>query len=253
MARRKRMEGPRRRQAIVEAARPLFARHGLRATSVRDLARAADVSEALLYKHFRSKEELYEEVLDYAGRVSQTGIEKLQDLEAGTEALVVRIYFLVRVILLEVPGLQEEQQWHERILYRSLLGDTKYARRHFRRVRRIVEEGMNKCLDAAAEAGDLEAGAIANRNKMWFVHHLAMALNLCHMSDEPAFEYEGSREDLVEQAVLFCLRGIGMTEPAIERTFRPSRLREIFAHLHEGEGIPLKKTERKEKTWRISR
>ena len=227
------MAAPKRRQVIVEASRPLFAQNGFRGTSVRDIARAADVSEALLYKHFASKEELYEEVMDYAGKVSATGIDKLQDLETGTEALVVRVYCLVRVILMEVPGLQDDQHWHERILYRSLLGDTKYARRHFRRLRRILEEGMCGCLDSAAEAGDLEAVPIGNLNSMWFVHHLAMALNFSHMSDEPAFEYEGTKEELVEQAVLFCLRGIGMTESAMERYFRPGRLREIFEHLHE--------------------
>jgi AcrR family transcriptional regulator len=228
----RKIKGHMRRQSILEAARPLFAQNGFRGTSVRDIARAADVSEALLYKHFACKEELYEEVMDYAGRVSETGMEKLQDQEPGTEALVVRIYFLVRVILLEVPGLEDEQQWHERILYRSLLGDTKYARTHFKRLRRLVEEGMIRCFDAAAEAGDLEAIPIGNLNRMWFVHHLAMGLNFCHISNEPAFEYEGAKDELVEQVVLFCLRGIGMTESAIERTFRPGRLREIFENLH---------------------
>jgi AcrR family transcriptional regulator len=233
MATRKRMPALQRRQAIVEASRPLFAQDGFRGTSVRDIARAANVSEALLYKHFASKEEIYEDAMDYARRVSASGVRKLKDLEAGTEALVVRIYCLVRAILLEVPALKDEQHWHERILYRSLLGDTKYARTHFKRIRRIVEEGMSECFDSATEAGDLEAVPIGNLNRIWFVHHLAMALNLSHMSDEPAFEYEGTKEELVEQAVLFCLRGIGMTESAIERIFRPGSLREIFEHLHE--------------------
>ena len=233
MAKRKRMPALQRRQAILEASRPLFAQNGFRGTSVRDIARAANVSEALLYKHFASKEEIYEDVMDYAGKVSATGVDQLHDLEPGTEALVAHVYFLVRVILLVVPGLQDEQQWHERILYRSLLGDTKYARTHFQRIRRMVEKRMSRCFDSAAEAGDLEAVPIGNLNRMWFVHHLAMALNFSHMSDEPAFEYEGTREELVEQAVLFCLRGIGMTESAIGRYFRPNRLREIFEHLHE--------------------
>ena len=91
---------------------------------------------------------------------------------------------------------------------------------------------MNECFDAAAEAGDLEAVPIGNLNRMWFVHHLAMALNLCHVSNEPAFEYEGSKEELVDQAVLFCLRGIGMTESAIERTFQLAELRKMFERLH---------------------
>jgi AcrR family transcriptional regulator len=226
------MTAPDRRQAIVDASRPLFARNGFRGTSVREIARAAEVSEALLYKHFVSKEELYEEVMDYAGKVSAIGIDRLEGLGTGTGALVVRIYCFVRVILLEVPGLEDEQQWHERILYRSLLGDKKYARTHFGRIRRIVERGMARCFDSAAEAGDLEPIPIGIVNKMWFVHHLAMALNFAYMSDEPAFEYDGTKEELVEQVVLFCLRGIGMTESAIDQYFRPGRLREIFEQLY---------------------
>jgi len=232
MKRKKKMKGHKRRQAILEASRPLFARNGFRGTSVRDIARAANISEALLYQHFAGKEELYEEVMDYTGKVSATAILKLHDLEPGTEALVTSIYCLVKVILLEVPGLQEEQHLHERILYRSLLGDTKYARTHFNRLRGILEERMSRCFDSAAEAGDLEPVPIGNLNRMWFVHHLAMALNFSQLSDEPAFEYEGPKEELVDQAVLFCLRGIGMTPSAIDRTFRPGRLREMFERLY---------------------
>jgi AcrR family transcriptional regulator len=225
------MPAPERRKAIVDASRPLFAQNGFRGTSVREIARAADVSEALLYKHFRSKEELYEEVMNYAGKVAAIGIDRLQGLGFGTEALVVRIYCFVRVILLEVPGLEDEQRWHERILYRSLLGDKKYARTHFGRIRRIVEKGMAGCFESAAEAGDLEPLPIGIINRLWFVHHLAMALNFAQISDDPAFEYDGTREELVDQVVLFCLRGIGMTESAIDRYFRPPRLKEIYEQL----------------------
>jgi AcrR family transcriptional regulator len=188
MAKKKKMAGPKRRQTIVEASRPLFAQNGFRGTSVREIARAANVSEALLYRHFASKEELYEEVMDYAGKVSAIGLDRLKGLGAGTEALVVRIYCLVRVILVEVPGLEDEQQWHERMLYRSMLGDKKYARKHLGRIRRIVERGMARCFEVAAEVGDLEPIPIGTINKMWFVHHLAMALNFAHLSDEPAKE-----------------------------------------------------------------
>ena len=103
MATRKRMPALQRRQAIVEASRPLFAQNGFRGTSVRDIARAANVSEALLYKHFASKEEIYEGVMDYAGRYRDRG-RQLKDLEAGTEALVVRIYFLTGGSCWRFPG-----------------------------------------------------------------------------------------------------------------------------------------------------
>jgi len=233
MNRTKRMAGSMRKQAIMEAARPLFAQNGFHGTSVRDIAKAAEVSEALLYKHFPSKEVLYDEMLDYAGAVSAAAFDRLHDLEAGAEALVVHIYFLVRLILFEVPGLRDQQRWHERLLFRSLLGDAKYARTHFANLQRILEDRIDACFEAAAEAGDLIAAQTGSRNRMWFVHHLAMALNLCHMPDEPAFEYDVSKEKLAEEAVLFCLRGIGMTESAITQHFRPRKLRGMFKRIYE--------------------
>ena len=233
MASRKRMAGPKRKQAIMEASRPLFAQNGFHGTSVRDIAEAADVSEALLYKHFPSKESLYDEMLDYAGAVSAAAFGKLQEPEAGAEALVVHVYFLVKLILFEVPKLQDQQQWHERLLFHSLLGDDKYARTHFKNIQKMLEGRLNACLEAATANGEIAETQIGNRNKMWFTHHLAMALNLCHMSKEPAFEYDVSREELAEQAVLFCLRGIGMTESAIKEYFQPEKLKAMFERIYE--------------------
>ena len=56
---RTRLSADLRRAEILRASLPLFAQLGLAATSVRAIARAAGVSEALLYKHFPSKEALY--------------------------------------------------------------------------------------------------------------------------------------------------------------------------------------------------
>jgi len=235
MATRKRMTASNRKQAIVEAARPLFAQNGFHGTSVRNIARAADVSEALLYRHFPSKEALYDEVLAYAGTVSATAFDELQDLEPGAEALVVHIYFLVRLILFEVPRLEDQQHWHERLLFRSLLGDAKYARNHFANLQEIMDKRINACFEAAAKAGDVTTDSAENRSNMWFVHHLAMALNLCHMSDKPAFEYEVSKDEMAERAVLFCLRGVGMTESAIKQHFRSKKLKTMFERIYKGE------------------
>jgi AcrR family transcriptional regulator len=235
MAPKKRMKGSVRKQAIISAARPLFAQNGFHGTSVRDIAKAADVSEALLYRHFPGKEALYDEVLDYVGMLSSATFERLQEIEASTEALVVYFYFMVRLILFEVPGLGDQQRWHERLLFRSLLGDNRYAQAHFQNMQKAVEKSISMCCDEAIRAGDLVEIPVGNRNKMWFVHHLAMALNLCHMSEEPAFQYQGSKEKLAEQAVHFCLRGIGMTEAAIARYFQPRKLRAMFKRIYEQE------------------
>lgn len=59
-----RLEGDARRTQIVEIARRLFAESGYRSTTTRQLARAAGVSDALMYRHFESKDDVLRAVVD---------------------------------------------------------------------------------------------------------------------------------------------------------------------------------------------
>jgi AcrR family transcriptional regulator len=59
-----RLEGDARRAQIVEIARRLFAEAGYRPTTTRQLARAAGVSDALMYRHFASKDDVLRAVVD---------------------------------------------------------------------------------------------------------------------------------------------------------------------------------------------
>ncbi|WP_375157631.1 helix-turn-helix domain-containing protein [Bradyrhizobium sp. RDT46] len=52
-------ESDRKAGAILDAALPVFVRHGFRKTSMADIARAAGISRAALYLSFGSKEELF--------------------------------------------------------------------------------------------------------------------------------------------------------------------------------------------------
>ena len=56
-----RLSGKARKLAILADVRPVLAAKGLRGTTSRELAEAAGVSEALLFRHFPSKEDLYAE------------------------------------------------------------------------------------------------------------------------------------------------------------------------------------------------
>lgn len=61
---RTRLDGEVRRAQIVAVARGLFAEQGYQATTTRQLARAANVSDALMYRHFESKEDVLRGVVD---------------------------------------------------------------------------------------------------------------------------------------------------------------------------------------------
>lgn len=227
------LSGSERKRSIIEAARPLFATRGFHATSIRDISREAGVSEALIYKHFPSKEALYDELLDYAREILSLGFASLSGLEYGARTLVLLVFMVVEMIMLDVPGRIPDQKHHERLLFRSLMGDTTFARSHFRMLRENWLEVIDACFVAATRTGEITPSPIPPAHRMWFVHHLAMALNLCHLSGEPVFEYEASREGLAEQAVLFCLKGIGMTDSAIDEYYKPEELRKVMESMYE--------------------
>jgi AcrR family transcriptional regulator len=53
-----------KRQEILKAAMELFAKKGFRGTTTRDLAAAADVNEAIIFRYFTNKTELYRAILE---------------------------------------------------------------------------------------------------------------------------------------------------------------------------------------------
>ncbi|HEX8709664.1 MAG TPA: TetR/AcrR family transcriptional regulator [Pyrinomonadaceae bacterium] len=59
-----RMAGEERRQQIVRIAMNLFSRRGFRGTTTREIAQAAGISEAMVFRHFATKKELYTAILD---------------------------------------------------------------------------------------------------------------------------------------------------------------------------------------------
>ena len=64
-----RLSGPERKESILIAAQGLFASKGLHGVSIDEIARAANVSPAIIYRHFVSKQTLYTAVLEkFAGQ-----------------------------------------------------------------------------------------------------------------------------------------------------------------------------------------
>lgn len=59
----RRLSGEERRQQIIDNARKVFAQMGYAGARIRDIAESCGINEAMLYKHFEGKEELFLEVL----------------------------------------------------------------------------------------------------------------------------------------------------------------------------------------------
>lgn len=99
------------RRVLIEAARPLFAREGFAATSVRDITRAARVNLGAVTYHFGSKRELYEAVLEEATRPLMQAVRDAGPATDGGREAPERIESALRSLFAilreepELPGL----------------------------------------------------------------------------------------------------------------------------------------------------
>src|SRR5204862_63484 len=66
------MAGGERRRQILRLAVRLFSQRGFRGTTTKESALAAGVSEAMVFRHFATKEELYSAILDHKACVHET-------------------------------------------------------------------------------------------------------------------------------------------------------------------------------------
>jgi AcrR family transcriptional regulator len=68
------MTGDRRREQILGTAVTLFSQRGFKGTTTKQIARTAGVSEAMVFRHFATKDELYGAILEHKG--CQDGVHK---------------------------------------------------------------------------------------------------------------------------------------------------------------------------------
>jgi AcrR family transcriptional regulator len=216
-----RLDSDERRKAIVTAAVPLFARNGFAGTTTRELAEAAGISEALLFRHFPSKQLLYREILRL-GCEGDPALEKLATLQPSTATLVCMVRFMVRRFLLGGEAERAELDPRLRLLLHSFLEDGDYAREGFETVSDRVVPLFEASLRAAITAGDAIPRRGAPANRFWFAHHVAAMMALATLPGPSCMPYEGQLDDIVDEAVSFILRGIGMTDAAIASGGEPA-------------------------------
>jgi len=77
-----RLSGPERRETIISAAQRLFAAKGFHGVSIDEIARAVNVSPAILYRHFESKQDLYDAVLEKFASTRQSYVDTI--VNSGT-------------------------------------------------------------------------------------------------------------------------------------------------------------------------
>ena len=108
-----RLKAPERREQLIEVATKLFAKHGYEATTTAAIALAAGVTEPILYRHFKSKQELFVAIVK---AVSEQTMQHWQELIAGEDDPAEQI----RRIAAEMPAHMEKLTDHYHVLHGAL-------------------------------------------------------------------------------------------------------------------------------------
>ena len=109
-----------RRRLLLKAAIESFAQKGFSGTKTKDIAAAAGVSEAILFRHFASKEDLYHAILDTkepGGEKNQLMAELEQIADRRDDA---RLFY--KLATAAVQSFRNDPAFHRLLLYASLEG-----------------------------------------------------------------------------------------------------------------------------------
>src|SRR5260370_3705064 len=165
-----RLDNEERRKAIVDVAVPLFARKGFAGTTTKEIAEAAHVSEALVFKHFPSKAALYEEI-HQLGCLGDPALACIAALEASTATLIDMVHYMLRHFVLGAAG-DGDMETRQRLMVNSFLEDGEYGPLVFQWVLAQIYPQIEACLGAAEAAGDLGAMPASYRNRFLFAQHV---------------------------------------------------------------------------------
>ena len=175
-----RMRAKDRRRQLLEVAADLFASRGYRGTTTAELARAAGITEPILYRHFENKLDLFVTLIEEVGREvvlrwraalkgENDPVQRLRTLLAGNPATHERSKGIYRVIFQAMTEAETAPQ-----IARPL-------RKHLSMLHGFLKAELENLQQAGAVRKDESAAALA-----WFLMNVAIGygmtsrLRMCH-------------------------------------------------------------------------
>lgn len=146
-----------KRQRILEAAKRRFGRFGIRATTMQDIARAADIAVGTIYQFFPDKDALVRAWVDEHRQLMLTQFAEVLQMSRSADVKLrefVRLRFHTVRQMREEPAIAEIARAVLRLIPEAIPEMTQTS---MAQLRTILDEGRRtKCLPAADPAVDTE-------------------------------------------------------------------------------------------------
>jgi len=149
-----RLNRPDRRQQLIESALDLFSRKGFEGATTKEIAAAAGVTEAIVFRHFPSKQMLYQAVLDRCHGSSQAQ-EFLTNIRASMDRKDDLAFF--RYIFTAILRSFRGDPRMERLLLFAALEGHEQGLAHVREVSNPIYEMLREYLLSRQREGKLRS------------------------------------------------------------------------------------------------
>lgn len=168
-----RMSGDERRNQILQIAISLFSQKGFKGTTTKEIAQAAGVSEAMVFRHFANKHELYSAMLDY--KSCQAGIEETLTFVEEAVAKGVGDKEIFYDLALKALSYHDSDQEFLRLLLLSALEGHEFSELFISRKISPIYELLSRYIERRQKEGifrtDINARLIVRAFIGMMVHH----------------------------------------------------------------------------------
>ena len=170
-----RMSGDERRDQILHTAVELFSQHGFKGTTTKEIARASGVSEATVFKHFATKDELYGAILHAKACIADNYQFPWEGNEGVLESLRTGNDFGVFYnIALAAMNKHQEDVAFMRLLFYSALEEHDLAERFFHEFIEKVYEYLGRYIARRQAEGafrEIEPRIVVRAFVGMLIHH----------------------------------------------------------------------------------
>ncbi|MBW4539103.1 MAG: TetR/AcrR family transcriptional regulator [Myxacorys chilensis ATA2-1-KO14] len=192
------------RDRLLDAALKVFAQAGITGATTREIARVAGVNEVTLFRHFQSKEQLLEAVVQH---VSALQIEALTNQDEWTQNLFIDLKHYAWLF-------NNTLEAHEDLV-RTFIGE---ARRHPEAARQILQEaaqGLREKLIVYLQQGQGNGTVRADLDLAAAVDSFTgMLLAGMLRRSAASIPLDYSRETYIDQCVDLFVRGVSASSAA---------------------------------------
>jgi AcrR family transcriptional regulator len=212
---RNRLSGAERRAQIVAAARRVFSHYGYDGAKTLQIAREANISEALVYRHFSSKLALYRAVLRQVFVEQDQNWQEVGIREFGAAGIIHALTAFFHAAVLGANRL--EMLDRHRMTLGSLAGNGSFAALIYRRSLRRNQHTVQAANSEARATGEITGEPLDVNTTSMFVEHIGTMIGAISALPPASRPYGISDAELARQATWFCCRGLGMTDEVIAR------------------------------------